>query len=130
MRINGHCLLLGELLNVEFGHPMLHADSQIFPLFVLSYHMCIRTACFAILVKNTTNVLKGIAPYLLLHASNWSAFWTIQGGSVMAKLPFLFFRELLWTKALDSSFSAWRKNQILAYKVGNTGHCYREFWKV
>lgn len=65
---------------------MLHADSHVSPLSVLSYNM-------GISVKNTANVLQGIAPCLFLRASNLSAFWAIQEESVMAKLSF--FRELL-----------------------------------
>lgn len=81
-------ILLGELSTVWFSEPMLHADSHVFSLFVLRYNM-------GISVKNTASILQGIAPCLYLHALNGSAFWTIQEGSVMAKLPFLFFRELV-----------------------------------
>lgn len=70
MRINGHCVLLGELQTVEFGEPMLHANSHVFSLFVLSYSMDIRTGCFAVLVKNATSILQEIAPCLFLHESN------------------------------------------------------------
>lgn len=58
MRINGHCVLLGELETVQFGEPMLQANSRIFPLFVLSYNMGIRTGCFAVFVKNTASILQ------------------------------------------------------------------------
>lgn len=131
MRINGHCILLGELSTMSFGEPVLHADSHIFPLFILTYNMSIRTGCFALLVKNTTSILQGIAPCLLAACIKLICFLDNPRSICHVKVTFLILQRTvkypneqgLWTLHLVHE----KKSNFDIQGECNTGHCYWEF---